>query len=305
MIRDATRADDAGAFAVTRSAYPEFVTTEAGFRHRQVTLPPEARASAWVAEEDGRIVAWCRAFHRYEESGGSGQLNVSVVPEWRRRGIGTALLERALAHLADATRVFAFAGEAGRSFAASHGFELTQTMRVSAVDPRTVDTDELETTAVELRPLVEVGPEETFAVDSVAVMDVPADESPDQVEYEQWLERHWRNPDFDLAASHAARVDGRAVAITYTAADYPGARAANAFTGVLPEYRDRGLARLVKLAAIRRLAERGVTLLVTDNDERNAPMRAVNARLGFHVHSTHYVYVRESGNGFRASAGST
>jgi GNAT superfamily N-acetyltransferase len=305
MIREATRADDAGAFAVTRSAYPEFVTTEAGFTHRQVTLPPEARARAWVAEEDGRIVAWARAFRRYEESGGSGQLNLSVVPEWRRHGIGTALLEQTLAHLAEAPRVFAFAAEAGRGFAASHGFELNQTMRVSAVDPRTVDTDELQTTAVELRPLVEVGPEETFAVDSVAALDVPAEESPDQVEYEQWLERHWRNPDFDLAASFAARIDGRAVAITYTAADYAGARAANAFTAVLPEYRGRGLARLVKLAVIRHLAERGVTLLATDNDERNAPMLAVNGRLGFRPHTAHYVYVRESGNGLRASAGST
>jgi len=30
MIRDATRADDAAAFAVMRSAYPEFVTAEPG-----------------------------------------------------------------------------------------------------------------------------------------------------------------------------------------------------------------------------------------------------------------------------------
>jgi hypothetical protein len=61
----------------------------------------------------------------------------------------------------------------------------------------------------------------------------------------------------------------------------------------------------VKLAVIRHLAERGVTLLATDNDERNAPMLAVNGRLGFRPHTAHYVYVRESGNGLRASAGST
>src|SRR4051812_48589827 len=227
MIREATRADDAGAFAVTRSADPDFVTTEAGFSHRQATLPPEARARAWVAEEDGRIVAWCRAFHRYEESGGSGQLNVSVTPEWRRHGVGTALLEGALAHLAEAPRVFTFADEAGRCFAASRGFELTQTMRVSAVDPRTVDAGELGTTAVELRPLAEVGPEETFAVDSVAVMDVPADESPDRVEYEQWLEQHRRNPHLGLPATYPARADGRGGAVTDHPGPHPGARRAN------------------------------------------------------------------------------
>jgi GNAT superfamily N-acetyltransferase len=88
-------------------------------------------------------------------------------------------------------------------------------------------------------------------------------------------------------------VDGRAVAISYTAVDLPRARAANAFTGVLPEQRGQGLARLVKLAVIRHLAEAGVTFLVTENDETNAPMLAVNARLGFRPHGAHYNYVRE------------
>ena len=304
MIREATRADDPGAFAVLCEAYPEFVTTEAGFTHRQVTLPPEAQARAWVAEEDGRVAAWARAFRRYEESGGSGQLNLAVAPDRRRRGLGSALLDRALEQLGEVPRVFAFAAEAGRSFAEANGFELSQTMRVSAVDPRTVETGELDATDVELRPLTEVGPEQTFEVDNVAVLDVPADEPPDRVTYEHWLQRHWSNPDFDLGASYAASVGGRAVAVTYTAADYPGRRAANAFTGVLPAYRGRGLARLVKLAAIRHLAERGVGLLVTDNDERNAPMLAVNTRLGFRPYGSHYIYVRESGNGLRASAGS-
>ena len=141
---------------------------------------------------------------------------------------------------------------------------------------------------------------------SQSVLDVPADESPDQVEYDQWVERYWKSPDFDLGASYAACVDGRAVAVTYTAADYPGGRAANAFTGVLPEYRGRGLARLVKLAAIRHLTEHDVTLLVTDNDERNAPMLAVNERLGFQPMASHHTYRLDlSGNGLRASAGST
>ena len=201
MIREATRADDPGAFAVLRQAYPEFVTTEAGFTHRQVTVPPAARARAWVAVEDDRIVGWGRAFYRFEESGGSGQLNLSVAPDRRRRGIGSELLDRILDQLDEAPRVFAFGAGSSASFAARHGFELTQTMRVSALDPRSVDTSELESTPVELRPLDEVGPEQTFAVDSIAALDVPADESPDKIGYESWVERHWHNPDFSAPAT--------------------------------------------------------------------------------------------------------
>lgn len=306
MIRESTRADDAACFAVVRAAYPDFVTTEAGFAHRQVSLPAEAHARAWVWEEEGRVIGWSRGFYRFEESGGSATLNLSVAPAWRRRGIGSALLERALEHLDDAPRVFAFTTEEGRPFAERHGFRPTQTLRVSSVDPRTVDTSELDATDAELRAVAAVGPEQAFAVDSVAALDVPADEPPDRMEYEQWVRSYWESPDFDFGSSYAACVGGRAVAVSYVAVDYPGARAANAFTGVLPEFRRRGLARLVKLAVIRHLAERGVALLVTDNDERNAPMLAVNQRLGFRPLTSHDSYVLErSGNGLRASAGST
>ena len=293
MIREAVPADYPAAFRVVSEVIPEFVQTEAGFRHRQEVLPPEARRRAWVAEEDGEIVGWGRAFVRYEESGGSGQVGISVLPTRRGHGIGSGLLDRALEHLADAPRVFTVARADGRSFAEHQGFRLTHTGRISAVDPRTVDATELARATAELRTLAEIGPEQAFAVESVAAQDVPADEPPDRMEFEGWRQATWESPDFDLTASYAACVDGRPVAISYTAVDLPRARAANAFTGVLPELRGRGLARLVKLAVIRHLALAGVSFLVTENDETNAPMLAVNARLGFRPHGAHYNYVRE------------
>ncbi len=305
MIREATAADYPGAFRVVRVVYPDFVQTEEGFRHGQESLPAEARAKKWVAEIKGEIVGLSRSMIRYQESSGSANINVSVSPAWRRRGIGSALYEQAIEHVADAPRAFAFTGEDGRAFAELHGFRLTQTSRISALDPRAIDTSELDGMPVELRTLAEVGPEATFAVDSVAVRDIPFDEPLDNVTYEQWRQRYWESPDFDFASSYAACVDGRPVAISYAALDLPGSRAVNAFTGTLPEYRGRGLARTVKLAVIRRLAELGVSLLVTANHEENAPMLAVNERLGFRPHSAHYSYLLErSGNGLRASAGS-
>jgi GNAT superfamily N-acetyltransferase len=293
VIREAVPADYPAAFRVVSEVIPEFVQTEAGFRHRQEVLPPEARRHAWVAEEDGQIVGWGRAFVRYEESRGSGQVGISVLPSQRGRGIGAGLLARALEHLADTPRVFTVARADGRSFAEHRGFRLTHTGRISAVDPRGVDATELERATAELRTLAEIGPEQVFAVESVAALDVPADEPPDRMEFERWRQATWESPDLDLTASYAACVGGWPVAISYTAVDLPRARAANAFTGVLPEQRGRGLARLVKLAVIRHLAAEGVSLLVTENDETNAPMLAVNTRLGFRPHGAHYNYVRE------------
>ena len=305
MIREATPDDYAGAFAVVRAAEPDFVTTEAGFRHRQVSLPPEARLAAWVAVEDGAVVGWARGMFRVEESGGSANVSVAVPPERRRRGIGTALLTRALDHVSEAPRVFAFIEADGRRFAERNGFQLTSTSRLSAVDPRAVDTSELDLAEVELRQLDELSPEHVFSVDSVAALDVPSEEHPDQVELTQWISRYWENPELDWSAGYAAWLDDRAVAISYPAVDRDGARAANAFTGTLPGYRGRGLARLAKLAVIRRLAELGITRLLTVNHDENAAMLAINEQLGFAPAGALCNYVRESGNGLRASAGST
>jgi RimJ/RimL family protein N-acetyltransferase len=52
-------------------------------------------------------------------------------------------------------------------------------------------------------------------------------------------------------------------------------------TAVDRAWRGRGLATTMKLATIAWAIEHGLTALETGNDEANAPMRAVNARLGY------------------------
>lgn len=52
-------------------------------------------------------------------------------------------------------------------------------------------------------------------------------------------------------------------------------------TGVLPAHRGRGLALALKLRVIDAALARGCPLILTENHEDNAPMRAVNRKLGF------------------------
>ncbi len=52
-------------------------------------------------------------------------------------------------------------------------------------------------------------------------------------------------------------------------------------TGVLREYRGRGIAYALKLRAIDAAIARGCPLVLTENHEDNAPMRAINKKLGF------------------------
>lgn len=53
------------------------------------------------------------------------------------------------------------------------------------------------------------------------------------------------------------------------------------FTGVLPTYRGRGLATLLKLSGVHYAQKHGYAELRTTNDATNAAMRRVNERLGF------------------------
>jgi RimJ/RimL family protein N-acetyltransferase len=55
----------------------------------------------------------------------------------------------------------------------------------------------------------------------------------------------------------------------------------NAFTGVDRDYRGRGLAQALKLLASRFAQRHGASSIATDNDSRNAPMLAINRKLGY------------------------
>ena len=110
--------------------------------------------------------------------------------------------------------------------------------------------------------------------------DIP-NETFESIPLEEWTSDYWRSPILDDDASMAAFVDGRLAAITLIRIDRPSGRAQNNLAGTLREFRGRGLATLLKSHSLRRAAELGATIAITDNEEANAPMLAVNTRLGY------------------------
>ena len=110
--------------------------------------------------------------------------------------------------------------------------------------------------------------------------DVPL-EPPENVTYEQWLASWWNGPLVDRDASVVALVDGELAAMTMIRVDRPSGRAQNNLAGTRRPYRNRELATLVKSHSLSRAGALGATIAVTSNEERNAPMLAVNTRLGY------------------------
>jgi GNAT superfamily N-acetyltransferase len=83
--------------------------------------------------------------------------------------------------------------------------------------------------------------------------------------------------------------------------DRPSGRAHNNLTGTLRPYRGRGLATVLKSHSLHRAAALGATIAVTDNDETNAPMLAVNAKLGYRPFARRLIWERRSGTCSSAS----
>jgi GNAT superfamily N-acetyltransferase len=283
MVREGTREDFGSATELLNRVWPLRVGSERGLRHAAAAEPPEAHRRYWAADDGGELVGWATASIDYQSSELPGFLQACVAPESRKAGLGAALLERCEAHLGELGVAMVLSSstpeEASRSFAIAHGFRHTDTVRISGVDPRTIELPSIPP-GVELRPLAELDPRKVFELDSEAMLDIPGEVAMDDLSFEQWLRDYWRHPDTDLDASVAAVVDGRPVAFSHLRVA-PGGRAINDMTGTLRDYRRRGLALLAKRATLVNAATRGVEFVSTENTETNGPMLRVNEKLGY------------------------
>lgn len=92
IVREATRSDVLGLVAV-RGAVKENILTSK-IPHERIVAGLEVRGKGWVAEHEGKIVGFSMADR--EES---MIWALFMLPEWERQGLGTMLLERAVAWL--------------------------------------------------------------------------------------------------------------------------------------------------------------------------------------------------------------
>ncbi len=287
MIRE-FRAEDAAAVAALVSTHSPWLETAAGLVHRLDALPERAQAARWVAEDDGEVVAWAEAeFDWSSEAEHVGQLWVLVDPAFRRRGLGSRLFETAAAYLVarGALELRTWSFDESAPFLERRGFERRRGERVSAVDPRTVDTSRLEelepgVRVVALADLLDRLPE-VYALYAEAAADMPLDHPQTNFSYEEWLEETIADPDLSQEGSALVLVNDRPVALSWVGVDLERRRAEHELTGTARAYRRRGLARLAKLAVLRWCAEQGIERLATGNDGENTGMLAINDELGF------------------------
>jgi len=294
QIREFSRGDAAAAADLLRVCAPHWLFTAESFVQELEGTPQRARLRVLVAEEEGRIAGLADAMLRWRaEDPGIGVVWACVHPDARRRGIGSRLLEAAVAHVgacgAHTLNTEAEPGSVG--FAERHGFRRTRAEQLWELRPADADLSELPALeeakahegfrVVPLRELLH-RPRELHALYVEAEDDIPTDYPRGELPYEEWeretLEKPLLDPDGSMNVVDA---DGRPVAFAWLLVDRAGRRAEHELTGTLRSHRNRGLARLAKLAALRWARDAGVEVLLTGNDADNAPMLRINERLGY------------------------
>jgi GNAT superfamily N-acetyltransferase len=221
-----------------------------------------------------------------------GRINFRVLSEHRRRGVATAL-HRAVSELGRGHGDEELEGQVvgptaeTEAYVAARGYRAVETMIESRFDLRATAGDSvlLGHDGLELRSAAEdrdvLRGAYTVALESEP--DIPQAHSwVRPASFDEWRAREIDNVLFVPEASLVAYLDGEPVAYGLVQLERAGLGAHHA-TGVARAHRGRGLATALKRAQIDRARAAGLNELVTWNEEGNAPIRAVNARLGYRI----------------------
>ncbi len=214
----------------------------------------------------------------------------AVLPVQRRRGIGTALygaISRWAAERGLDTLVARVPDDDPDSlaFAQKRGFvqvthEKGLVLPLAEVEAPPVDLPEgVEIVTWAARPAIERG---LYEVALEAYPDIPGQEDDAVEPFEGWLEHEMRGsgdrPDATLVAISGDEVIGYA---KFSLTEAQPKTAHHDLTAVKRAWRGRGIAGALKAAQIGWAKEHGYEELRTRNEERNEPIRRLNARLGY------------------------
>ena len=257
----------------------------------------EIRVTMLALDENQRAIGYWDVDRETWMKPGRFFIKVIVAPAARGRGLGTQMYEDALrvAGTRGATHLESSVRETdlvSLNFAKRRGFKIEYHSFESTLDLTNFDEQRFDDLMARIHAdgfrffsLAQAGvtdenKRKLYELNRAAGLDNPGNDRtvPDFYAFSKNVfEASWFRADTQILASHGDRWVGIAAIGIYPADQH----AYNAFTGVLHEFRGRGLAQALKLQTILLARKEGMRYIRTHNDSKNAPMLAVNRKLGY------------------------
>jgi ribosomal protein S18 acetylase RimI-like enzyme len=273
------------------------------------TTPGRIQRRLVVMDEKEAVTGYSVTVHVAEAPEHHFYVWLGVQPSQRGQGLGSALWNLSLVYLQEqgATRVSSEVLDtdpASLGFAERRGFKIDRQHFYSVLDlatfdetPYLPDIAALEEQNIRFCSLANFPdtPEtrrKFYELNLAVVMDIPGEDWNFE-NYPGFFEKRiLGSPRFKREGQLLA-VDGDALVGFAAVSLFSESQSAyNATTGVIRAYRGRGIALALKVLSARYARQHGEQTLRTDNDSLNAPILAINRRMGYQPQPGTYQLVR-------------
>ena len=286
---------------IEKAVYPENADSVAEFKHNDAIRKPEQFFRRWVVEQAGQIIAFASA-NQPTDSSEPNRYRFSIVvhPDFERKGVGTAVYNQIRQTLQScdpqpailATSCYQHHPQTVQ-FLQKRGYQQVMRWVISKLDVSTFDVSafaplhqKLEAQGIALYTVPELQASDPawlpklHELDWQLVQDEPLPFTPKKMPEDRFRQLYLESPSAMVDSWVVAVENGRYVGNSmFEKGSQPGI-VRTGFTGVLRDYRRRGLATALKAHAIAYAQSAGYPAIRTGNEENN-PMLTLNKKLGF------------------------
>ena len=298
------------AVEIVNTVWPEYPDTVEEWKESDEKRSKLVKRGRFFAEIEGRPVG----FANYGQSlwinhPGKLFVGVEVLPEFRKRGVGTALWERLCQEIRqfDPLRLLSHTREdyeAGIRFAMKLGFNECMRDWESRLDPASLDLDEwsrytrqVAEQGIEIKTVAELESDpnrdrKLYELEWLIDRDVPSPEPPSKVPFEEF-QKVWERKNLVPDAWFVAIDNGEYVGMTNLWTSQANAKLLYVgLTGVTRSHRKRGIAMALKVRSVEFALQKGFSEIRTWNETNNQAMLGINNRLGFVRQPAHIEFMK-------------